>query len=178
LNRYWFPDTSVLCNFAAIARTDLLKAEFVGRGRWTAAVAYEAERSTAFLADLQRVIEEVWLGEPVETTEAEAAMVERIRIAAFGGTPDRPFQHLGEAETCHVLRTRAEFSESVWMTDDVAAYDYGRRARLTTWSTRTLVEHLITNGDLTAQSGYELLEQMVDAGRYVHRMPGSRNELA
>jgi hypothetical protein len=36
---------------------------------------------------------------------------------------------------------------------------------------------LITNGDLTAQSGYDLLEQMVDAGRYVHRMPGSRNEL-
>lgn len=177
MNRYWFPDNSLLCNFAAVERTDLLKAEFIGRGRWTAAVAYEAERSAAFLADLQQVIDEAWLGEPVETTEVEAEVVERIRIAAFGGTPDKPLQHLGEAETCHVLRTRAEFSEAVWMTDDRAAYDYGQRSGLTTWSTRTLVEHMITNGDLTAQSGYDLLKLMEDANRYVHRMPGNPNEL-
>ena len=177
MNRYWFPDTSVLCNFAAVERIDLLKPEFVDRGRWTTAVAYEAERSAAFLADLQQVIDGAWLGEPVETSERQAAVVERIRIAAFGGTPDKPFQHLGEAETCHVLRTRAEFSESVWMTDDAAAYDYGRRTGLTTWSTRTLVEHMIANGDLTVQAGYDVLELMVNAGRYVHRMPEGPNEL-
>lgn len=177
MNRYWFPDNSVLCNFAAVERMDLLKAELVDRGRWTAAVAYEAERSAAHLTDLRQVVDDAWLGEAVETTAVEAEAVERVRVAEFGGTPSRPLQHLGEAETCHVLRTRAEYAESVWMTDDVAAFDFGKRTGLTTWSTRTLVEYMISNGDLTARNAYDLLESMVDAGRFVYRMPGGPNDL-
>lgn len=37
-----FPDNTVLCNFAAVNRLDLLKSVLSGRGRWTEAVAYEA----------------------------------------------------------------------------------------------------------------------------------------
>lgn len=37
-----FPDNTVLCNFAAVSRLDLLKDWLRGRGRWCEAVAFEA----------------------------------------------------------------------------------------------------------------------------------------
>ena len=51
-----FPDNTVLCNFAAVDRLDLLKSVLGGRGRWTEAVAYEASRSAAKLPPLLRLV--------------------------------------------------------------------------------------------------------------------------
>lgn len=48
-----FPDNTVLCNFAAVSRLDLLERILLGRGRWSEAVAYEAGRSSAYLPDLK-----------------------------------------------------------------------------------------------------------------------------
>lgn len=36
----------------------------------------------------------------------------RVRRAVFGGTDDKPLQHLGEAETCVVIKEWAEFAGS------------------------------------------------------------------
>ncbi|MGH3277686.1 MAG: hypothetical protein ACRDNW_00920 [Trebonia sp.] len=41
MTEHLFPDNTVLCNFAAVNRLDLLKSVLGGRGRWTEAVAYE-----------------------------------------------------------------------------------------------------------------------------------------
>ena len=49
MTAFWFPDNTVLRNFAAVKRLDLLESVLAGRGRWTAAVAYEATASTRFL---------------------------------------------------------------------------------------------------------------------------------
>jgi hypothetical protein len=40
-----FPDNTVLCNFAALDRLDLLAAVLGGRARWTEDVAYETGKS-------------------------------------------------------------------------------------------------------------------------------------
>jgi hypothetical protein len=42
---YWFPDNTVLCNFAAVNELPLLRKILDERGRWVDAVADEARRS-------------------------------------------------------------------------------------------------------------------------------------
>jgi len=39
VSTFLFPDNTVLCNFAAVDRLDLLQAVLNGRGRWTPTVA-------------------------------------------------------------------------------------------------------------------------------------------
>ena len=113
MSRYVFPDNTVFCNFASIGGLAVLETVLAGRGRWTEAVAFEVSRSAAYLPDLSRVQSAGWLGVPIEIdSAADAAQVERIRRAFFGGTSSNPLQHLGEAQTCHVLSTWAEFTGS------------------------------------------------------------------
>lgn len=49
----WFPDNTVLCNFAVVDRVALLKAVLDDRGRWTTAVAFEAGRSANYVPQLR-----------------------------------------------------------------------------------------------------------------------------
>ncbi|MFF2205249.1 hypothetical protein [Streptomyces sp. NPDC058145] len=59
------------------------------------------------MRDLARLPAEGWLGEPMELcTEAELALVDRLRRAVFCGTPAEPLRHLGEAETLAPIETR------------------------------------------------------------------------
>ncbi|MCG3039466.1 hypothetical protein L7D48_02570 [Streptomyces sp. S1A] len=51
----WFPDNTVLCNFAAVDRLSLLEKVLDGRGRWTQAVAAEAGRSARYWPKLEQV---------------------------------------------------------------------------------------------------------------------------
>ena len=67
MTEFLFPDNTVLCNFAAVDRLDLLK---VGArraaARWTEAVAYEARRSAQVLPALPGFVGAGWLDEPIE----------------------------------------------------------------------------------------------------------------
>lgn len=129
-----FLDTTVVCNFAAVGRTDLLWQILRGRGRWTSAVAYEVELASGYVAGLDLAPTQAALGEPFALDEpALVEQVERTRRAVFGGHEDRPPQHLGEAETL-VLLSQAEWSEARWVSDDREAVRYARRRGL--WSTR------------------------------------------
>ena len=104
MTEFLFPDNTVLCNFAAVDRLDLLKAVLGGRGRWTEAVAYEASSSARMLPALRGLAESGWLDEPIEIVDdSDVQAVERIRRAVFGGTEVKPLQHLGEAQTCRVI---------------------------------------------------------------------------
>lgn len=67
------------------------------------------------------------MGEPIEVTEeSEVQRVNRIRRAVFGGVDDRPLEHLGEAETCFVLKEWSQFAGSWWISDDQEALRYAR----------------------------------------------------
>lgn len=177
MTQFLFPDNTVLCNFAVVNRLDLLNSVLDGRGRWTGAVAYEASRSATVLPDLHRVASEGWLGETIEVTdEADIQQINRIRRAVFGGTDDNPLQHLGEAETCHVIEHWPEFAGSWWISDDREALRFARFRGITTWETIDLVAMAVLNGGLAVREGFELLQTMSQKGRGL-RLPATPADL-
>lgn len=177
MSEYLFPDNTVLCNFAAVERLDLLRAVLDGRGRWTQAVAREARKSAAWLPALQGVHQQGWLGTAIRVTDrAGRDNILRIRTAAFGGHNDRILQHLGEAETCHVIENWAQFEGSWWISDDRQSLYYAREHGITTAETLDMVR-LAVKGDLIpAQDGFDLLKQMRELDRHP-RLPRSATEL-
>lgn len=168
----WFPDNTVLCNFAAVDRLSLLEKVLDGRGRWTEAVAAEAERSARHLPKLGQVSDGGWLGEPVRIEDpVEIALVDRLRRLVFNGASARPLQHLGEAETLVVIRHRREFTGSVWITDDGEAGRYARRKGIATRDTVGLMREAVGSRLVTAQEGHRILVAMTSAGRRLRGVP-------
>jgi len=176
VTEYLFPDNTVLCNFACVNRLDLLRSVLRGRGRWTASVAYEASRSARLLTPLYRLPDEGWLGEPIEITdEGEIQRIERIRRAVFGGSVDRPTQHLGEAETCFLIKEWPWLRDAWWITDDGEALRHARFQGITTRETIDLLATAVVDGELAEQAAYALMQRMADEGRAL-RLPKSPNE--
>jgi predicted nucleic acid-binding protein len=177
MNECLFPDNTVLCNFAAVDRLDLLEAVLGGRGRWTEAVAYEADKSARVLPALGKLPTDGWLDEVIEIDdETEVEQVERIRRAVFGGTDAEPLKHLGEAQTCHVILHRGEFAGSWWISDDREALRYARFQGITTRETIDLMSTAVANGDIAARDAFGLMQAMADEGRAL-RLPGSVADL-
>lgn len=169
-----FPDNTVLCNYASVDRLDLLRQVLDGRGRWTAAVSYEASRSARVLSALTGLD---WLDEPIEITDdALVRRVHQIRRSVFGGTDDDPLRHLGEAETCVLVREHADFIGSWWVSDDREALRYARFQGITTRETIDLMSISVANGDMTAREGFAVLHRMADAGRTL-RLPSKPADL-
>jgi hypothetical protein len=177
MTTYLFPDNTVLCNFACVAHLGLLRTVLNGRGRWSSAVAYEASRSARFMPVLNSIPVDGWLGEPVEiTSDREIRRVNQIRRAVFGGTDQEPLKHLGEAESCFLIKERAEFAESWWITDDQEALRYGRFQHITAHETIDLMTIAVVNGDIAAQRAYDLMLAMADKGRAL-RLPSTPRQL-
>jgi hypothetical protein len=174
---YLFPDNTVLCNFASVDRLGLLVTVLNGRGRWTSAVAYEASRSAQFMPALNGIAVDGWLSEPIEITgEKDIQRVNQIRRAVFGGTDEEPLKHLGEAETCFLIREQAEFAGSWWISDDQEAVRYGRFQHITTRETIDLMTIAVVNGDIASKEAYDLMQGMADKGRGL-RLPASPRDL-
>ena len=176
MTTYWFPDNTVLCNFAAIDRLPLLRAILSGRGRWVEAIAYEARSSSRTYPKLSRIRRDGWLGEPITLdSDYELAEVENLRRYVFRGRPSQPLKHLGEAQTCYVIKHRPEFQDSHWITDDRDALEYATRQGITSLDTCDLIDEGIIARHVTRDEGHGLLRKMVDAGRHV-RLPDPRPE--
>jgi predicted nucleic acid-binding protein len=177
MTEFLFPDNTVLCNFAAVDRLDLLKAVLDARGRWTEAVAYETTRSARVLPTLGQVPAGGWLGEAIEISDkSEIQQINAIRRAVFGGNDDEPLKHLGEAQTCFVISNRNEFAGSWWVSDDREALRYARFRGITTRETLDLVSIAVVNGYIGTQEAFNLMRQMSDQGRYL-RLPVSIADL-
>ncbi|MFK4149822.1 hypothetical protein [Streptomyces sp. NPDC004065] len=168
----WFPDNTVLCNFAAVNRMSLLEKVLDGRGRWTQAVAAEAEQSKRYLPRLGEVIDGGWLGAPIEIDDpTETALVDRIRRMVFAGSPSQPLKHLGEAETLVVIEHRGEFAHSVWITDDGEAGHYARRRGIRVKNTVDVMREAVVDGLVPADDGHGLLLRMQQSGRHLRGVP-------
>jgi hypothetical protein len=85
-------------------------------------------------------------------------------------------QHLGEAETCFVIKEWAEFTDSWWISDDRDALRYARFQKIRTYETVDLVSLSVANGDVTVKDGFALLSRMADEGRSL-RLPRTAAEL-
>jgi predicted nucleic acid-binding protein len=174
---FLFPDNTVLCNFACADRLDLLEAVLNGRGRWTSAVAYEASQSANQLGQLRGLHAGGWLGVPIEIVEEQhVSQIQRIRRLVFGGADDQPLKHLGEAETCFVLKEWDDYVGSWWISDDRDALRYARFQGITTRETIDLIAEAIANGDIDGQSAFNLMKEMEDQGRHL-RTPNSPADL-
>lgn len=174
---YWFPDNTVLCNFASVYQLPLLEKILRERGRWTEAIAFEASRSARQYPELATVTTDGWLGEPIEIDDVlEVDQINRVRRAVFGGTDQDPLKHLGEAQTCHVIRNWKDYAGSFWITDDRDAQDYARRAGITTRDTADLISEGIGDGVCTRNDGFKLLQLMRQRGRHL-RIPANQAQL-
>lgn len=173
MTTYWFPDNTVLCNFAAVDALPLLRLVLDERGRWTDAVAQEADRSSATFPALRSVRKDGWLGEPIEVDNRdEVARIDAIRRAVFGGG-DKPTQHLGEAQTCYIIKHWPGYGGSHWITDDRDAYEYARFQGITTRRTADLMSEAVECAHLSRSAAYELLHKMADSDRCLWLPPSS-----
>lgn len=177
MTEFLFPDNTVLCNFATIDRVDLLKSVLDGRGRWTAAVKYEARRSARVIPALNDLLDAGWLSEAIEVSaEADILQISKVRRAVFGGTDDRPLKHLGEAETCFVILEWSEFEGAWWISDDREALRYARSQGITTRETIDLMKMAVVHDHVTAKDAFDLMLRMKDNGRHL-KLPSSPADL-
>jgi hypothetical protein len=172
-----FPDNTVLCNFAVVDRLDLLKSVLGGRGRWTEAVTFEASRSAAKLPPLMRLPLDGWLDEPIEITDREdVRKIAQIRRAVFGGTDDQPLKHLGEAQTCYVIKNWPSFAGSWWISDDRDAIRHAKFQNIITRETIDIFCMAVADGDIGTTEAFHLMEQMADHDRHL-QLPKSAEDL-
>lgn len=173
---YWFPDNTVLCNFAAVDQLPLLVRILDERGRWTDAVAQEAAKSSSTYPALRSIREDGWLGEPIEVSdEDEVARIDAIRRAVFGGG-DKPTKHLGEAQTCYIIKHWPSYADSHWITDDRDAYEYAKFQGIRARRTADLISEAVQCAYLTQRAAYEMLQKIADSGRALW-LPPSASEL-
>ncbi len=173
-----FPDNTVLCNFAAVHRLDLLQGFLRDRGRWTEAVAHEARQSVRYLPGLATIDSGGWLGEPVQIDDPDAvARVEHLRRDVFGGSSTEPLKHLGEAQTCYLVREVRLWKGAWWVSDDRDAVEFARGQGITTLETVDVVRHLVADGDVSTSSAFDIMRSMVGAGRHL-RMPQKAADLS
>ncbi|TCU83210.1 hypothetical protein EDF51_108167 [Curtobacterium sp. PhB25] len=176
---HWFPDNSLICNFAAVDELDLLRASLHGAGRVVEAVAFEIERSTAHVPNLARLDLHDWFGPAIEFRDVvDQLQIEAVRTGRFGGSDEKPLEHLGESQTLHLLRTRAEFAGSVWISEDGGSLRVAGRMGIVTRDTRAVLEELVAFGEVTAQRAYTIAVAIEQADRPILRMPTSSRDLS
>jgi len=174
----WFPDNSIIINFAVIDRLDLLRTALHGQARVVEAVAYEIRQSQGKVPHLGSLDVEDWFGKPIRLkSDGDREAVEQMRLYRFGGESDKPRQHLGESQTLHIIRTKSDYASSVWLTEDREAYRLAQGMQIVSRDTRAVLEELVAHGELSAQEGFEIAVEIDRADRPVLRMPTSVKDL-
>ncbi|MFJ9544147.1 hypothetical protein ACIRPX_44060 [Streptomyces sp. NPDC101225] len=86
-------------------------------------------------------------------------------------------EHLGEAETLHVIQTRREFKgNSTWISDDRITLSFARAKNISVMDTMDLMAQGCVAGDVMPAEAKRLLEEMRPRERTV-RVPLSPDEL-
>ena len=169
---FYFPDTTVMCNFGVVGQLGMLKGYLRGRGRIVQAIEREIEASSAHVPALTTLSLAEWFGIPIRITRREhIAAVDRTRVNVFGGTAREPKKHLGESQTLFLLSNDSSYTGSIWITDDLEAYDVAAKRGLIVRSTVDVFRALIAEGEITADSALELC-RAIDAhpDRFVRAM--------
>lgn len=99
-----------------------------------------------------------------------------MRRAVFGGTDDQPLKHLGEAQTCYVIKNWASFAGSWWISDDRDAIRYAKLQNIITRETIDIFSIAVADGDIGAAEAFGLMKQMAARDRYL-RLPKSAEDL-
>jgi predicted nucleic acid-binding protein len=115
---FFFPDNTVLVNFAHINRMDLLKRLLNGKGKWCATVSQECARSSREpgLDAMQQAPDIFGPPEYPLDVELQDTLLLRQQITR---PDDHPKKSLGEAETLAIMSRR--FMTAWFITDDKEA---------------------------------------------------------
>ena len=175
MNELVLLDNTVLCNFAAVGRLDLLEVILDGRGRLTAAVNQEMKRSVARVPGLVGAVSAPWLGEPLLVGE-DHGNVKVWRQGRLAGTKNDPLAHLGEAESCHVLEKWPELRDAWFATDDRRAVLVARKQGIVVGLTSDLLAMAARRHLITPSQALDLIVDMEQEGRHPRR-PGSVREM-
>jgi len=175
---FFFPDTTVLCNFAAVQRLELLR-EYVGvSGRWVQAVEAEVRNSAGTHPVLKSIWVDGWLGKPIRLNgKGEVERVQRFRRLQMFGDAGKPLQHLGESETFVAAKDRDDLAGSIVLTDDHDAHRVLARYGVSTRDTLDVLQALVAVGSVTPGDGLRLCSAMADADRSLRREPRTEADL-
>jgi predicted nucleic acid-binding protein len=174
---FWFPDTTVLCNFAAVDRLDLLR-EFLGeRGRWAQSVEAEVHLAVGHLPGLSVVIADAWFPTSIPADlPGEPERVQTFRRVRLFGDPAKPREHLGESETFVLIEGREEFRGSTFLTDDHEAFRVVGRLGVAVKDTWDVLAALVAWNSISAQEAFDITVAMEAAGRELRRLPKIASE--
>jgi hypothetical protein len=157
----WFPDTTVLCNFAVVDRLDLLRSYLGARGRVVEAIEYEISRSARVVPNLDTVDIKEWFGKPIRFEKpGDRDRIDATRIGWFNGTSNDPLEHLGESQTLYAINNDKRFAGGTWITEDRAAYTLAKRQGIRTLHTTDVFVALVSNGELSAQEAFEICHRI------------------
>jgi hypothetical protein len=107
-----------------------------------------------------------WLGEPIDVMDTpEQRWIASIRRVVFGGEPNPASKHLGEAETCFLIREPVEFREAWWISDDEDASEHACHRGIHALRTIDLIRQIVVAGDLAAERAFELMGVKADHDR-------------
>lgn len=158
---FFFPDTTVLVNFALLRRLDLLISYLSGRGRMTQAVHAEVAKSSRFVPELLVLDLTEVFGDVIVLNQPEDHRGVGLMRKRFASQADPPTKHLGESETLYLLMSRPQFSISRLLTDDADAYRAAGALGLLRHHTVEIFEALIARGDVTASEAFDLITQLL-----------------
>lgn len=170
VSTFFFPDNTVLINFALLDRHDLLEWFVRGLGRWTVSIARECERSAQWpgLSSMARwggIFGEALIPDPTELVNARV-IAEQMRKP--GET--HPAQHLGEAETIAIVVNRS--LPAVFLTDD---HDAARRAAAETLITVVSTTRVLAMAEVAERMDHDAartyLARLLNEGRVLGNPP-------
>lgn len=175
---FQFPDTTVLCNFAAVDEMALLREYLGDRGRWVQSIEAELKKSAGIHRALETIWRDDWFGDAVVLNRGdEPERVDRFRRLNMGGVRDRPTQHLGESETFIALTNRDDLRGSVFLSDDHDAFRVFSRLGVRVADTFDVLAGLVGRHSISGRDGVELAVRMDETGRSLRRLPTSPGDL-
>lgn len=148
----FFPDNTVLINYTHVDRHDVVEwflARTSGVGNWTASVARECEHSSrkdglAKMKQWPGLFGKMLIANRQELNDAHTLA---SRMEKPGGT--RPGQHMGEAETIAIARSRFMSDKVVFLTDDHDAARVAKSEGIQPLGTLTLIAYAEVYGIVT-----------------------------
>lgn len=148
--RVFFPDNTVLVNFAHIGRVALL-GRLIPNRQWCNTVATECGKSAQqpHLADLCNA--PAVFGSPLEPTPVERVDTETLRREMMG-PGDTSASHRGEAETIAIVQRRG--IQAVFATDDVGAAAYATANQILVVNTWDLIKMAYRRSHISNTDAY------------------------
>ena len=155
---FFFPDNTILINFAIANQLSLLRSYLSERGRVVAAVRREIINSSGMVPHLNSVDTNAWFGNAIQiTADGDIRAVESLRVNRFGGSKEEPLKHLGESQTIHLMSTDSEYGLSRFLTDDEDAYRIAKRLNIVTRHTVEVFREMVAFGEVSAEDAFESL---------------------